>query len=557
MNEETDSSRPITLVMVHGVGDAKHGAILADFCDALQQLDLNPAFREENWRIGKFPYARLAGDGVRFGGRTIKEMTEVNWADVLRPADGKVGILKHLVMLFYSLRNLSLAPHANPSAWARRWTALYWFTVELVCLWVSFAMLGVMMLVSSGTAGWAAFGISAGVAAALGGIAWLGVRTKRPRYRWGYLWALGFLGIGTTYSLDPDTWRSGLLLASGKTYAGSQVLWAVTLYLAFFSSVFLGGGSLSSRAARGGYLWLSFVLVTSLLVTFWLAALESARWMPDYDLWDSSVTRSLNYRLKPAEQAMMAAQVFTFVGVPLFGLAVYFSSRLRRMLRFPKHPGPAAHQMVEVFLIAGPCALLAATAFIFWKCLGPAEPTKNYVLESYQWSALRIPALLGLLLPGIRVIADIVGDVLFHVQPEGSEVSSRRATGQRLGLLLAELKKRETGHPVVILAHSQGSVISWTLLDRHPSFAETFVSVGSPLTTLYRRFFGGDYPDSYSLELKWHNLYRDGDYVGGEVKGCQGNRDIGPGVNTGYWNDPVFAKHFSDCLMGTSSEKRP
>jgi hypothetical protein len=498
--------------------------------------------------IGKFPYARLVGDGVRFGGRTIKEMIEVNWADVLRPGEGKVGVLSHLVKLFFALRNLSVAPHSNPSAFARFCAAVYWFTVELVCLWVSFSMLGVMLLVSSGKTGWPAFGISLGVAAALGGIAWLGVWTKRQRYRWGYLWALVFLVIGTVYSLDPGAWQCGLLRASGKTYFCSQVLWAFTLFAAFFSTVLGGGGSLSSRAARGGYLWLSFVLVTSLLVIIWLSALASASQMRDYRMWDEAVTHSLIYDLKLAEIAMMSAQAFTFLVVPLFGLAVYFSSGLRKLLGFPKFPGPAAHRMVEVFLLAGPCALLAATFFILWKGLGPVQLTENYILKSYQWSALRIPALLGFLLPGIRVIADIVGDVLFHVQPEGSEISSRKDTGERLELLMAELERRETRYPVVILAHSQGSVISWTLLKQKPSFAEVFVSVGSPLTTLYQRFFGGEYPDSYKLGMEWHNLYRNGDYVGGEIQGCPDNRNIGPGVHTDYWKDPVFAKHFSECL---------
>ncbi len=418
-------------------------------------------------------------------------------------------------------------------------------------------MLGVMLLVSSGTDGWKAFGISVGVAVALAAIAWLGVWTKRPRYRWGFLWALGFLVIGAGYSVNPDTWRSGLLLVSGKTYAVSQLLWAVTLHTAFYTAVFTGGGSLSRRAARGGYLWLSFVLVTSLLVILWLAVLAYASKLPDYAIWNDSVSSSLNYDLKSAELAMVWAQVFTFVGVPLFGLAVYFSSRLRRLLRFPKLPGPAAHRMVEVFLIAGPCALLAATVFIVWTRVTQPIPAEAKIWEIYQLSALRIPALLGFMLPGIRIIADIVGDVLFHVQPEGSEVSSGRDTGERLGWLMAELEKRETRYPVVILAHSQGSVISWTLLNQNPSFAEVFVSVGSPLTTLYRRFFGGDYPDSYTLGLEWHNLYRDGDYVGGTVQGCPDNRDIGPGVHTDYWKDPVFARHFSECLMETQAEKRP
>lgn len=327
-------------------------------------------------------------------------------------------------------------------------------------------------------------------------------------------------------------------------------MWSLSLIVAFFSTVIAGGGSTSRRAARGGYLWLSFVLLSSLLVLLWLVVLASAHKMPQYDVWTQSFSGHSPYNLWWSELAMVAAQVFTFVGVPLFGLAVYFSRRLRSIMRFPSLPGPAAHRMVEVFLIAGACALFAATIFIVWTWIQPKFfTTESSMLKIYQMSAIRIPAMLVFLLPGIRVIGDIVGDVLFHVQPEGSEVSSRKDTGERLELLLAELERRETRYPVVILAHSQGSIISWELLNREPSFTEVFVSVGSPLTTLYQRFFGGKYPDSYSMALEWHNLYREGDYVGGVVDGCPDNKCIGPGVHTDYWSDVVFAKQFRDCLM--------
>lgn len=314
---------------------------------------------------------------------------------------------------------------------------------------------------------------------------------------------------------------------------------------------------MSQRAARGGYLWLSFVLVTSLLVLLWVTVLAPASKLPHYKLWNDAITSSLHYDLKSAELAMVCAQVFTFVGVPLFGLAVYFSSHLRRLLGFPKSPGQAAHRMVGVFLIAGPCALLAATLFIIWDYFTQTVPVGAKILEIYQMSALRIPALLAFLLPGVRVIADIVGDVLFHVQPADSEISSHRDTAQRLQLLLTNLAERKPRTPVLILAHSQGSVITWGVLNQNPPLAEVFVSVGSPLTSLYGRFIGAEYGKPYALGLEWHNLYREGDYVGWEIDGCPDNRDIGPGAHTGYWSDDVFARHFDECLSSGQQTRMP
>ena len=127
-------------------------------------------------------------------------------------------------------------------------------------------------------------------------------------------------------------------------------------------------------------------------------------------------------------------------------------------------------------------------------------------------------------------------------------MASRPVTLDRLGLLLEQLRNRQPGIPVVIVAHSQGSVITWTLLRDKGDVADLLVTVGSPLSTIYTRFLGEEFQGRFTLPVPWHNLFRDGDYVGGAVNGSAVNESIGRGTHTGYWSDEVFARHLAQAI---------
>jgi hypothetical protein len=114
--------------------------------------------------------------------------------------------------------------------------------------------------------------------------------------------------------------------------------------------------------------------------------------------------------------------------------------------------------MIESFLAVGPVALfLAGLTFLF--SFG-REPVNGQILEIYQTSAVRCLGLLTLLLPAFRILADVMGDVLFHIQPESSKLSSRRHTLPRLEALLQCVRSERPDNRVVVVAHSQGSVIA-------------------------------------------------------------------------------------------------
>jgi hypothetical protein len=74
----------------------------------------------------------------------------------------------------------------------------------------------------------------------------------------------------------------------------------------------------------------------------------------------------------------------------------------------------------------------------------------------------------------------------------------------------------------------------------------TLVTVGCPLTTLYRNFLGARLGAEYAAlckaqpqRFRWINLTRPADYIGGAVE-FDGvvNRDLlTPGDHVGYWSD--------------------
>jgi hypothetical protein len=546
MSRPMSESHPLIIVLIHGVGDAKRGAIVSDFCDALKKIGPVPRFRQENWFIGRFPYARLVGDGVRFAGRELRELIEVNWADVMRPGDGNAGLLRHVVNLFFALRDLSLSPKTNPSAIARLIARIHWSFMDVVGLWGALLTMGAMLL-GSVKGGWTSWLVIIGGALLFGFGGELAAKTGRKQYKWGWMAAVLFSAVGIHYVFGLDGNPTLLVKGSALFYTVCQMAVVITLSAAFFSALIFGGGKWAQRIARGSFLWLPFVLGTNLLVLLWLTLVAFAQTLTGYSSWSIIYTAALPYNLWIAEVAMMTAEVFAFVVVPLFGLAAY-SFGWGRLLFRDSTRGQIAHHMLEVFLTAAPFALAASLGVILWKGV-PANNADNHdILSIYGWSALRMPALLVLLIPGIRTIVDVLGDVLFHIQPDGSKLSSRQYTRERLRMLLTQLRNREPNLALVVVAHSQGSVISWSLLHEEGRLADLLITMGSPLSTIYARFLGAEFQRPFTLVTQSHNLYRDGDYIGGVVNGFQKNVPIGPGVHTDYWSDEIVAIKLRDCI---------
>src|SRR5213076_3405462 len=136
----------------------------------------------------------------------------------------------------------------------------------------------------------------------------------------GLAWALAYLMVGIKASYANSQTREALVEISTNLYQYSQTISIIWFLAAMTLALLLGGGTLSRRAARAGFIWLPFVIITSILVGLWLGALLLTKvpgWFQGYHNWEWTFAHTLKYNLKFAEEAMMLAQVAIFVGVPV------------------------------------------------------------------------------------------------------------------------------------------------------------------------------------------------------------------------------------------------
>jgi hypothetical protein len=223
------------------------------------------------------------------------------------------------------------------------------------------------------------------------------------------------------------------------------------------------------------------------------------------------------------------------------------------------------------------------------------------LLEVNKYAVILMVPLAGLaivvlpyLRPGFDILLDVVNHFYFRATKlkdalddddefdikettfaSGSLFFSRRDMIHcRIKKILVYYRERLRHRPeLIIISHSQGTMVAIEILNDpemawlNSSFSKTsLVTMGSPLTYLYQRYFGHLYPslnEPYWEELRqrvdrWLNLFRIDDFVGQEVdfpvqtiaKTPQSwmadfgaavpessSHPIGPRGHTNYWDD--------------------
>lgn len=126
-----------------------------------------------------------------------------------------------------------------------------------------------------------------------------------------------------------------------------------------------------------------------------------------------------------------------------------------------------------------------------------------------------------------------------------------------LKLVLTRL--RSGGEPVVVSAHSQGSIVAVAALDAAPADDFRLLTHGSPLATLFMRFFPVSFPPEVIARIgvrPWVNLWRPTDPIGGAVRGADDRRidDHELRGHVGYWRDDEeeYVKARNDLLAAES-----
>jgi hypothetical protein len=126
-----------------------------------------------------------------------------------------------------------------------------------------------------------------------------------------------------------------------------------------------------------------------------------------------------------------------------------------------------------------------------------------------------------------------------------------------LRLVLAQV--RGGGDRIVLSAHSQGSIVALTALDPTPGDGVTLLTHGSPLGSLYMRFFPISFPPDVADRVgprPWINLWRPTDPIGGRIAAADDRRidDTHLRIHGGYWfaDELEYARAVADLQAAES-----
>lgn len=207
-----------------------------------------------------------------------------------------------------------------------------------------------------------------------------------------------------------------------------------------------------------------------------------------------------------------------------------------------------------------------------------------------EWARISIVVFLAIFLlfshrinDGARLLLDIVNH--FTAPDKGYPVRER--ISQRFNTLINHLLSVGDKPNLVIIAHSQGTVITldalksqvWVddIMKRVQSL--TVITFGSPITHIYQQYFPSQYPKLAQVDtivklseddrFRWINVYRIDDFVGtyieNSIKGADGkvkpfpvNIPIGTGGHTNYWQPEVFEALLNhESMQGVLVEQQP
>jgi hypothetical protein len=503
-------------------------------------------FLREDLLIDGLTYPRLKSAGGSPSSDRISEIVEVHWAEIMRPAESVVGMLQHLlyVPLAMALVMISPGPLARRPPWLGR---LHFWLFGLTYLWILLGSIMVMGIVSCGGAEHAIlrWTMAAVFPAAMCVLAWFFGR-YHPAFRAGLYWAPLTLATGVMLNVAPALAHT-VTAWTAYAYGWLQSALSCTFFLAMIEAFWIRRGhGVVHRLVGAAFVWIPFVLFCALVAAAWGGSLQLAHTTLDdgaLKQWSRDFLGHLPYDLRTAEISLTAATLGAILLPAVVGAGVYFAPARLRNAWGLSTPGESARNVIPFALWIGPIALgLGYGAISLW---GRTPNPSDNIIEIYQFSALRLYSLLPLVAPGVRAILDAVGDIVFFILPPpasasatGPTLSVRGPTLSRLEQVLKFLRASRPQNDIVVLAHSQGSVLAYTVLEENPALADRLITMGSPLASLYGRFL--QTPISVSTITAgpaWLNMFRAGDYIGGPIPGVERGGDIGKGGHVNYWGD--------------------
>jgi hypothetical protein len=542
---------PSRLIVIHGVGDAPPGAGLAEVS---QGLLAGGAVTER---------ADLLIEGVTFPRARVErhevaEVVEVNWSDVERPDRTMIGLLDYWARIVVALLKVGTASTSPESATSKRgaplFAWLYRVAFEALLVYSIYPAMVTMFWMAVQPGRTAVVTAVGGLGTAI--IAGLTFYLSRfaPAFRIGWFWALAVV-IATLALMTGHLSPNAVVCLAAFAYAGAQMITSTLLFAALLQVLFDGSTSKDCRVARMGILYFPFFILSAVGALIWAVSLALVNWLPDTkagaQTWQGTFSASLSsvgYDLALIE--------FTFalmVSLLAIGALAIVAIYVKRSRDTTKHAGAFARDSARNLIAAG--ALTFALLTIVYVIAGATKTrfaTSELVWVVYTISSLRIVPYIPLMVGPLSLVAGIVVDILFYIVPD-ERMSTAPTLHRRLQTIIDYM--RSTGNaPIVVAAHSQGTIIAIDVLGRESSIQSSslapmyLVTAGSPIASLYKRFLnstpenrsprGLDGHSVFVPPREWVNFCREGDYIGGrQDRNGVVEESLGLGGHTLYWGE--------------------
>jgi hypothetical protein len=526
------------VITVHGVGASRKGSTLKGLSKHYGEK-LGAHYRAETLWVNGRDYASAASDNPG-----APDLIEVNWADVQRSGAGWSATLKNLGRVIFA--SMHLAEGMGTSRLQKRCLTVFRSLTEIFTVWMVPHIVFVMALASfEPDRRWIPAFFGCGI------ILWAAVKT------WSWSWSLrvgGGLAVGTYLATalffvfwgrceDVEAFTGWV----SNNYANKQLILPLFFWLLMALTLGWPGRNGLSAQQRLIQLILFYGMVLAISVVgavLWFVVSAQVP-EPGYERWNSLHSQILDekhYNMWKAEVTHLSLLVM-LASLALAVAALYGVRRWRRTA------GSGVGCRNGVLVIAAAIPILAAVlAWAVYKdVLLGAELENRDTYDIYRVSALRLIPFLPWILTPLRIIVDILGDVSFITLSDQHALSVRSEVCGRLENLLSWCRRDR--RPVVVLSHSLGTVVAASSLSRGVAPEVSLVTTGSPLTSLHERFLDWSLREQEGFRgypERWTNLWREADYVGGEVQiedASVANENISPDGpegsygHLGYWDD--------------------
>lgn len=533
------------LVLVHGVGHAEEGSTI----EALLEGESNAA------TVGHYSMLQI-GENRYITATTDQdvEIFESNWSEARPLQSSGPTILLEALLLVLGMLQVSqfrkLDPNERrPFFFGRLYKGvflggLFWcLHPPIVSMFVAAEQqfLAGIWLVGLGLAVW-----------------WFQRFDKD--FLWGGVWLSATLLLWIIYLFVPLSLEHYVLLSTRPyvIFTGLTVL--VGLVTLAVIRVQLTFTDRRGRHVRYAFVYVPFFVASCVGAAVWVIALSMARSFADDGTsflgnWPEYYGLGLQYSVYRSE---MFNGLLTLICGALLLLPLLTFLRAKANAR--AEPAIEARKTFEMVLRIIPVLLvLSCSLFIALVVLpGPdASETAHSVWAAYTTWSVRVLGFLPFLFGGLAVALKASGDVLYYLSPGTELISVRNTAVNKLNALVEHLF--DDGYQVLILSHSQGTIIALDVVTQHPERLGLWIS-GSPSDSLYFDYLEVDRLSGLRAKRgEFKNFYRRDDVIAGRIR-IIGPTDVNKawreGGHTNYWKE-FDLKKLRDTIVSLAPRDAP